>query len=107
MTVRIGFLGAGLIATYHSKMLRSSGEDITWSGVYDPDPDRAEAFAAATGARVCAAERDVIEASDAVYICTWPAEHRRLLELALDGGVAVFCEKPLAVDAARAATMTE
>src|SRR3954447_20484969 len=107
MTVRIGFLGAGLIATYHSKMLRSSGEDITWTAVYDPDHQRAEAFAAATGARVCSFEREVVEASDAVYICTWTAEHPRLLDLALQAGVAVFCEKPLAVDGARAAAMTE
>ena len=107
MTVRIGFLGAGLIATYHSKMLRSSGQDVEWTAVYDPDRDRAKAFAAATGARVCDAEHEVVHASDAVYICTWTAEHPRLLDLALEGGVAVFCEKPLAVDAARAAAMTD
>ena len=50
MTVRVGFLGAGLIATFHSKMLEGSGEDVAWAGVYDPDPARAEAFAAASGA---------------------------------------------------------
>ena len=45
MTIRVGFLGAGLIATYHSKSLRWADADVAWSGVYDPDRERAERFA--------------------------------------------------------------
>jgi predicted dehydrogenase len=41
VTVRVGFLGAGLIATYHSKSLHVGGADVSWSGVYDPDHARA------------------------------------------------------------------
>ena len=107
MSVRVGFLGAGLIATYHSKMLRHSGEDVVWTGVFDPDGERASRFAAATGARVCASEQDVVDGCDAVYICTWTSEHPRLLALAVERGVAVFCEKPLAIDLASAESMTE
>src|SRR4051812_47489006 len=105
MTVRVGFLGAGLIATYHSKMLRHSGEDVQWTGVFDPDAERASRFASATGARACHTEQEVLDGCDAAYICTWTSEHPRLLALAADRGVAVFCEKPLAVDAATAAAM--
>src|SRR5688572_23355250 len=104
--VRVGFLGAGLIATYHSKSLRQSGADVTWAGVYDPDRDRAERFAAAAGATVCPSEDDVLDGCDAVYVCTWTSEHRRLVEAAADRGLPVFCEKPLAttLDDARAMT---
>lgn len=102
MTVRVGFLGAGLIATYHSKMLARSGEDVAWAGVHDPDPARAAAFAAATGATACPTEDDVLDGCDAAYVCTWTAEHPRLVAAAAARGLAVFCEKPLAVDLAGA-----
>ena len=107
MTVRVGFLGAGLIATFHSKMLHVSGEDLTWAGVYDPDPERAEDFAKASGATVAGSEEEVLDGCDAVYVCTWTAEHRRLVEAAAERGLAVFCEKPLAVDLATAQAMCE
>ncbi|HEX9991943.1 MAG TPA: Gfo/Idh/MocA family oxidoreductase [Acidimicrobiales bacterium] len=102
MTVRVGFLGAGLIATYHSKSLRRSGEDVAWAGVHDPDRRRAEAFAAASGATVCDGEEQVLDGCDAVYVCTWTSEHVRLVRAAAERGLAVFCEKPLATDLAGA-----
>jgi predicted dehydrogenase len=103
--VRIGFLGAGLIATYHAKSLRASGAEATISAVYDPAEDRAERFAAATGAAVARSEDEVLDHSDAVYVCTWTSEHRRLVEAAAAAGKAVFCEKPLATDLAGAQAM--
>jgi predicted dehydrogenase len=103
----VGFLGAGLIATYHSKSLRVSGADASWAGVYDPDPARAAAFAAASGATACRREDEVLDGCDAVYVCTWTAEHPRLVAAAAERGLAVFCEKPLAIDLATVATMVE
>lgn len=49
----VGFLGAGLIATFHSKLIRRSGLEVVRAGVFDPDRGRAEAFAQASGHRVC------------------------------------------------------
>lgn len=103
--MRIGFLGAGLIATYHSKSLRASGEDVTWAGVFDPGSERADAFARASGATRCATEAEVLDGCDAVYVCTWTSEHPRLVALAAERGLPVFCEKPLAVDLATARDM--
>ncbi len=104
MTVRIGFLGAGLIATYHGKSLRRSGADHEIVAVYDPDPDRAAAFAQASGATAMATEEAVLDAVDAVYVCTWTSEHPRLVAAAMERSRPVFCEKPLAttLDGARA-----
>jgi predicted dehydrogenase len=99
--LRIGFLGAGLIATYHSKSLRRSGAEtecnVVRAGVYDPNTERAEAFAAASGHTVCATEDEVLDGCDAVYVCTWTNEHPRLVTAAAERGLAVFCEKPLAI----------
>ncbi len=100
VTVRVGFLGAGLIATFHSKMLRGSGEDVAWAGVWDPDLDRRDAFAAASGATPCGSEEEVLDSCDAVYVCTWTSEHPRLVSAAAARGLPVFCEKPLAPDLA-------
>ena len=103
--VRVGFLGAGLIATYHSKSLKRSGAAVVRAGVYDPDTERAAAFAAASGHRLCSNEDDVIADCDAVYICTWTNEHPRLLAKAVAAGQHVFCEKPLAFTTADAEQM--
>ncbi len=97
--VRVGFLGAGHIATYHSKSIRRAERDLDFevvrAGVFDPDGDRAARFAAASGHVVMDSADDVVNSCDAVYVCTWTSEHRALVELAVRAGCAVFCEKPL------------
>jgi predicted dehydrogenase len=113
--VKVGFLGTGFIATYHSKSLRGAqkrsrqgGEpdvQVEWAGVYDPDADKAAAFAQSSGAPLLGSEQEVIDASDAVYVTTWTSEHPRLVQAVVDAGKAVFCEKPLAVDLASAAAL--
>jgi predicted dehydrogenase len=103
--LRLGFLGAGLIATYHSKSLRRSGIEIEPAGVFDPDDDRARAFSAASGHPVRRSEQEVIDASDAVYVCTWTSEHPRQVAAVASAGKHLFCEKPLAVDLATAESM--
>ncbi len=109
MTVRVGFLGAGFIATFHSKMLKGAadaGLDVAWAGVHDPDADKVAAFAAASGAPVCATEAEVLDRSDAVFVCTWTAEHPRLVDAVVERSLPIFCEKPLATDLDGALAMT-
>lgn len=107
--LRIGFLGAGLIATYHSKSLRRSGAESALgavrAGVFDPDGARARTFAAASGHVVCASEDEVLDGCDAVYICTWTSEHPRQVAKAVQRGLSIFCEKPLAVTSEAAEQM--
>lgn len=107
MTLRVGFLGTGWIARFHAGMLRSSGEAFDPGPVHDLDPARAEAFAADFGYGVVDSEDGVLEACDAVYVTTWTSEHGRLVAAAAAAGRHVFCEKPLAVDAAGARAMAE
>ena len=107
--MRVGFLGAGLIATYHSKSLRHSGAEtvcgVVRAGVYDPDTERAAAFAAASGHTLCANETEVLDTCDAVYVCAWTSEHPRLVAMAAARGLHIFCEKPLAISLATAEDM--
>ena len=105
MTVRVGFIGTGFIATFHSKMLRAAGELVQRAGVFDLDRSRAEAFAARSGHQVCGSVDEVLDGCDAVYVCTWTSEHRPMVERAAARGVAVFCEKPLSTSLDQAQAM--
>ena len=105
--VRVGFLGAGFIATFHSKLLRVSGVAHERTGVYDPDRSRAEAFVAAAGGYVAGSEDEVLESCDAVFICTWTSDHETQVRRAVEAGVAVFVEKPLSTDLDGARRVTE
>ena len=108
--LRIGFVGCGLIARHHATNLVADPR-AQIVAVTDLDLDRARRFAAefcpsipdpvVTGAEA------VIEAVDAVYVCTWTSAHPPVVLAAADAGRAVFCEKPLAVDLAGALAMTE
>ena len=105
--VRIGFLGTGFIATYHSKSLKRGGANIVRAGAYDPDTNRAQSFCEASGHVQCASEDEVIATADAVYVCTWTSEHRRLVEKVIAAGKAVFCEKPLSPTLVEAKLLVE
>jgi predicted dehydrogenase len=105
--VRIGFLGGGFIATYHGKRLRRSGADHVIAAVYDIDPERAAGFASASGAEAVDSEEALFDAVDAVYVCTWTSEHPRLVAAAVERGLPVFCEKPLATTLAGARALAE
>ena len=104
MSVRVGFIGAGFITQMHLWFLSQATVDHQIVAVHDVDEERAQRLAEVTGAEVLD-EDGVIAASDAVYITTWTSEHPRLVAKVAAAGKAVFCEKPLGVDAATVAGM--
>ncbi len=103
-------IGCGLIGRSHASGLREAPQaDLV--AVYDNDRDRAERHAAEFSPlgldAVAQDARAVIDAVDAVYVCTWTSEHRALVSAAAAAGKAVFCEKPLATTLSDAVAMTE
>jgi myo-inositol 2-dehydrogenase / D-chiro-inositol 1-dehydrogenase len=99
---RIGFVGTGGVATRHAHVL-STFDDVALVAATDVDPSRAAAFAAEFGVTT-ADGVDGLLAHDlhAVYVCVppfahGPADTSAEARLAA-AGVAVFVEKPLAVD---------
>ncbi len=101
MTVRFGLLGAGRIGKVHAKAVSANG-DARLVAVADAFPAAAEAIAAAYGCAVRSIEE--IEAAgdiDAVVICTPTDTHADLIERFARAGKAIFCEKPVDLDAAR------
>jgi UDP-N-acetyl-2-amino-2-deoxyglucuronate dehydrogenase len=104
VTVRVGFIGTGFIARTHNWFLKHTAADHRIVAVHDLDIERARAFADRVGAEVVG-EDELFDQVDAVFVTTWTSEHERLVAAAAARGVAVFCEKPLAVDAASAERM--
>lgn len=98
MSLRVGFLGAGLIARYHAMQLRLTPEPHRITSVFDPDTARARSFADDEGGRAVGSIEEVVADCDAVFVCSWTAAHDDGVAAAVDAGVAVFCEKPLATD---------
>jgi myo-inositol 2-dehydrogenase/D-chiro-inositol 1-dehydrogenase len=102
MLMRIGLLGAGRIGQIHARSA-AAHKAATLTAVFDVDAKAAAAVAAETGASVASSIPAIIEDKniDAVLICTPTDTHADLIEQAVSAGKAVFCEKPVDLDAAR------
>jgi predicted dehydrogenase len=104
MSLKIGFIGCGLIAQSHAIRLGAvDTADIVI--VFDIDSDRAASFAEKVGAKVATSVEQVIDEADGVYVTTWTSEHPHLVSAIAAAGKAIFCEKPLGVDLPTARTM--
>ncbi len=106
MTIRIGFLGAGFISAAHTWQLGKATVDHEIVAISDPDMARAATMANTHHAVACG-EDELLDMVDAVFITSWTAAHEALVENAAARGVASFCEKPLAFDAATASRMAD
>lgn len=109
--LRIGFVGSGLIAWAHGlsvKALIDGGVvEAEIVAVHDQRERRAKAFADVLGGDVVTDATEVARRCDAVWVCTPTSAHRGAVDEALAAGRAVFCEKPLDVDLARATALVE
>lgn len=101
MTVEFGFIGAGGIASIHLDHL-ADRNDASVVGVCDVDGSTAESVARAHGAESFTSHRDLYESLelDAVVVGIPPFAHADQERLAVEHGVDLFVEKPLALEAA-------
>jgi predicted dehydrogenase len=96
---RVGFVGAGAVAQRHADSL-SRLPDVTIRAVTDLTPASASAFAEAHGAAAYADLPTMLadEPLDAVYVCVPPFAHGAPERAVLASKLALFVEKPLALD---------
>lgn len=94
--MRIGFAGAGFIAGMHAQSLTGQPE-VGLKAVFDADAARAQAFAGELNAKAVPSFEALLDAVDVVYICTPNATHAELATAALNAGLHVFSEKPMAI----------
>jgi predicted dehydrogenase len=96
---RIGFVGAGAVATRHARTLLGF-DDTRVVAVADPAARRAGRLAAETGATDYDNWLPMLERErlDALYVCVPPFAHGAPELAAIDAGLPFFVEKPLAID---------
>ncbi|HEY1571031.1 MAG TPA: Gfo/Idh/MocA family oxidoreductase [Pseudonocardiaceae bacterium] len=94
--MKLGLVGTGRIGAHHAATLRSLVDSVV---VTDADVSRARSTAAALGVS-CADDVDALFASgpDGVVIAAATSAHPELILRAVEAGVPVFCEKPVASD---------
>ena len=94
--MRVAIVGAGAIARTHLEHLGALGHQVV--AVCDPLPERARALAVPIGAEAHADWRPMLEAvrMDALFVCSPPATHAAPACAALERGIPVYLEKPLA-----------
>jgi myo-inositol 2-dehydrogenase / D-chiro-inositol 1-dehydrogenase len=97
--LRIALIGAGRIGRLHGQLLAAQPavDEIV---VYDVDPDNARQAAEFVGGRVAATVEIALADADAVLIAASTSVHAALVERAIDAGIPIFVEKPLAFDLA-------
>jgi predicted dehydrogenase len=93
--LRVGLVGAGWIGADHAAVLgRLDGVEL--AAVCDVDRERADALA--SGASVYERWDELLdrEQPDALWVCTPPLLHREVAVGALEQGIPVYLEKPIA-----------
>ncbi|MQY02085.1 Gfo/Idh/MocA family protein [Actinomadura macrotermitis] len=102
-TLRIGIVGAGMIASVHARAALLNGARI--AGVTASTPERSREAARRLGAERAFDSAEELIASagiDIVHLCTPNHLHAPLATAALRAGKHVVCEKPLAMDVTQA-----
>lgn len=94
--LRVAIVGAGAMGYWHSRAARRLGSQVV--AVVDPDAKRAMGLARVCRASAALTEMPAPDANDldAVHICSPASTHVMLVSKALEAGIHVLVEKPLA-----------
>jgi myo-inositol 2-dehydrogenase/D-chiro-inositol 1-dehydrogenase len=95
--VKIAILGVGRLGAYHAKVLRDL-KGVDELRINDADAARAASLAKELGAKHAPTIDDAFNGADAAVIVTPTGMHTDMIRRGLDAGLAVFCEKPIALD---------
>jgi myo-inositol 2-dehydrogenase / D-chiro-inositol 1-dehydrogenase len=103
--MRLGLIGLGRIGAFHARTL-SELDGVDSLVVTDAVPARTEQVAAELGGEPAESAAKLMAAGvDGVLIAAATDTHPELLAAAVDAGLPVFCEKPIAADIADAVAL--
>jgi predicted dehydrogenase len=92
---RVGVIGAGSLGFHHARILREvAGAEM--AGIYDADPARAATVSAELGVRAFDSREALLGAVDAAVVAVPTTAHAEVALAALDAGVHLLIEKPIA-----------
>ena len=104
--MKAGVLGVGSLGFHHARILREvSGAEM--AGVYDDDPARLEKVSAELGVRAFRSRDELLETVDAAVIAVPTTAHAEVALAAIDAGVHLLIEKPIAHTLAEAEAIVE
>lgn len=107
--IRVGIIGVGNIAENHIKAYQQN-ENAELCAFCDINEERLKAMGEKYGVTRLYTDKDEMlqqEELDAVSVCTWNSQHAPCTIAALQAGVHVLCEKPMAVSAKEAGAMKQ
>ncbi len=97
--LRIGVVGVGYMGQRHAEKtlaLCEAGSDVTLVGVADSHPERARSVASALGVGAACDAAALFREADAVVVAVPALHHYAVVRDALEAGLDVLVEKPLA-----------
>lgn len=95
MTVRIGVVGAGALGFHHTRILRDV-PGATLVGFHDINPERAAVVSAELGVAAFPTLESLLEEVEALSVAVPTPSHYRVAAPALERGIHVLVEKPIA-----------
>jgi predicted dehydrogenase len=95
VTLRVGVIGAGSLGFHHARIL-STLAGSRFAGVHDINPARAAEVAEKLGTTAHSGLDELLSASDAVVIAVPTIAHEQVALAAIERGVHVLIEKPIA-----------
>ena len=106
--VKVGIIGTGGISHAHMTGYKAIPDRVEMTAVCDIDEAKVKAYAAKFGVPRWYTDYNEMLAKenlDAVSVTTWNAAHKGAAIAALNAGVNVICEKPMAMNAEEAEEM--
>lgn len=106
--LKAGVAGAGVFGGFHSRKY-AEAEGVVFKGVFDTNAERASAIANTYGAMGYGPDAldSFLEGLDVLTLATPAVAHAELACMALDRGISVYCEKPLATSLDEGRAMVE
>ena len=90
-------VGVGALGRHHARVAHGL-DGATCSGIFDTDQGRSEEIGKRVGVDVMSSLEDLLGVSDGVVVAVPTTAHEEVALAAIDAGVHVFIEKPLAPD---------
>jgi predicted dehydrogenase len=95
--LRVGVVGTGSLGFHHARILRDV-PDVGMVGIFEARPERADEVSRELGVRAFGSLEALLDTADAVVVAVPTVEHERVAGAALERGIHVMVEKPMAPD---------
>lgn len=100
----IAIIGLGTVGMRYVEQYQAH-EGFNLIGGFDVSTSACDAAADRFGLAIFDSAEELITAADVVYVAVPPLYHRQYVDLTIDAGKALLCEKPLGVDDAESQAM--